>query len=74
MEVNTNTEQKKSPKEELKEWVRDLGMALIIGLIIITFIKPTIVKEHSMEPTLEENNYIFLSKQAYTLFGEPDGD
>lgn len=72
MEVNTNTEQKKSPKEELKEWVRDLGMALIIGLIIITFIKPTIVKEHSMEPTLEENNYIFLSKQAYTLFGEPE--
>jgi signal peptidase I len=31
------------------------------------FIKPTIVKEHSMEPTLYENNYIFLSKQQYTF-------
>ena len=71
-EMEAPKKEKKSPKEELKEWIRDLGMALIIGLIIITFIKPTIVKEHSMEPTLEENNYIFLSKQAYTLFGEPE--
>ena len=58
--------------ENAKEWIRDLGFAFIVGLIIITFIKPTIVKEHSMEPTLDENNYIFLSKQAYTLFGEPE--
>ena len=58
--------------QNMKEWIRDLGIALIVGLIIIQFIKPTIVKEHSMEPTLEENNYIFLSKQAYTLFGDPE--
>ena len=58
--------------DNAKEWIRDLGLALIIGFIIIQFIKPTIVKEHSMEPTLEENNYIFLSKQAYTLFGDPE--
>ena len=57
--------------DNLKEWIRDLSIALIVGLIIIQFIKPTIVKEHSMEPTLEENNYIFLSKQAYNLFGDP---
>jgi signal peptidase I len=35
------------------------------------FIKPTIVKEHSMENTLFPNDYIFLSKQAYSLGGEP---
>lgn len=58
--------------DNAKEWIRDLGLALIVGFIIIQFIKPTIVKEHSMEPTLEENNYIFLSKQAYTLFGDPE--
>jgi len=57
--------------ENLKEWIRDIAVALIIGLILIQFIKPTIVKEHSMEPTLEENDYIFLSRQAYTILGEP---
>ena len=30
--------------ENAKEWIRDLGFAFIVGLIIITFIKPTIVK------------------------------
>lgn len=58
--------------EDLKEWIKDLAIAVVIGLILIQFIKPTIVKEHSMEPTLQENNYIFLSRQAYTLFGEPE--
>ncbi len=57
--------------EELKEWIKDLAIAVVIGLVLMQFIKPTIVKEHSMEPTLQENNYIFLSRQAYTLFGEP---
>lgn len=58
--------------EDLKEWIKDIGVALVVGLLLIQFIKPTIVKEHSMEPTLQENNYIFLSRQAYTLFGEPE--
>lgn len=51
-------------------WVRDLGIAVIVAILILQFIKPTIVKEHSMEPTLVENDYIFLSKQSYNLFGE----
>lgn len=58
--------------EELKEWIKDIAIALIIGLILIQFIKPTIVKEHSMEPTLQENDYIFLSRQSYSLLGEPE--
>lgn len=58
--------------DNLKEWIRDIAIALVIGLILIQFIKPTIVKEHSMEPTLKENDYIFLSRQAYTFLGEPD--
>ena len=49
--------------EDLKEWIKDIGVALVVGLLLIQFIKPTIVKEHSMEPTLQENNYIFLSRQ-----------
>jgi signal peptidase I len=43
----------------------------VIAIVIMQFIKPTIVKEHSMEDTLHPNDYIFLSKQAYNLGGEP---
>ena len=55
----------------MKEWIKDIAIAVIVGVLILQFIKPTIVKEHSMRPTLNENNYIFLSKQAYR-FHEPE--
>lgn len=55
----------------MKEWIKDILIAIIAAVIILQFIKPTIVKETSMQPTLYENNYIFLSKQAY-LFSEPE--
>ena len=58
--------------EDVKEWIKDIVIAVIIGLLIIQFIKPTIVKEHSMLPTLNEYDYIFLSKQSYHLFGQPE--
>jgi signal peptidase I len=51
-------------------WIRDIAIAVVIAIVIMQFIKPTIVKEHSMEDTLHQNDYIFLSKQAYNL-GEP---
>ena len=54
----------------MKGWIKDILVAVVIALLIMTFIKPTIVKESSMQPTLYANNYIFLSKQAY-LFAEP---
>ena len=52
-------------------WIKDILIAVIIAVLIMTFLKPTIVKENSMQPTLNPNNYIFLSKQAYTLFSQP---
>jgi signal peptidase I len=51
----------------MKEWIRDIVIAVAVAVLVMQFIKPTIVKEHSMEPTLYENNYIFLSKQQYTF-------
>ncbi|MDR0817564.1 MAG: signal peptidase I [Clostridiales Family XIII bacterium] len=48
-------------------WSRDILIALAIALIIMQFIKPTIVRQQSMENTLHPDNYIFLSKQAYKL-------
>jgi len=55
----------------MKEWLKDIAIALVVGLLILQLVKPTIVKEHSMLPTLNENNYIFLSKQSYR-FHEPE--
>lgn len=55
----------------MKGFIKELLIAALIAFLVLQFIKPTIVKERSMEPTLYENNYIFLSKQAYR-FGEPE--
>lgn len=56
--------------KEVKEWMKDILIALIVAVIILQFIKPTFVKETSMTPTLQEYNFLFLSKQAYH-FGDP---
>lgn len=57
--------------ESAKEWIKDILVAVVVSFVILQFVKPTIVREHSMEHTLHENDYILLSRQAYTLFGEP---
>ena len=56
----------------MKALIKDIIIiALIVGVIIF-FIKPIIVKQTSMLDTLEENDYLFLSRQAYTFLGEPE--
>jgi len=57
---------------KVKEFLKDLAIAALIAIVILQFIKPTIVKESSMEPTLWENDYLFLSKQAYSFGGTPE--
>ena len=57
--------------KELKEWIKDIVIAIIVAVIILQFIKPTFVRETSMLPTLQEYNFLFLSKQSYR-FGEPE--
>ena len=54
---------------DAKEWIRDILAAVIIAFIILQFVMPTVVREHSMENTLQENDYLFVSKQSYKLFG-----
>lgn len=53
----------------MKDLIKDIVIALIIVGAITLVVKPTIVKESSMQPTLYENNYLLVNKQAY-LFGE----
>lgn len=52
------------------EWGKEILIAVIIAAIILAFIKPIIVRQSSMEPTFYNGDYVFISKQAYTLFGE----
>lgn len=54
----------------MKEWVKDIAIAVVIAIVIIQFIKPTIVKESSMEPNFYENDYLFIDKITYK-FSEP---
>lgn len=57
-------------KKEMIEWAKTILYPIIIALIITIFIRPTIVKEFSMYPTLQENNYLILNKVVY-MIGEP---
>lgn len=58
----------------LKEFVKELVIAIVIALLIMQVVKPTIVKESSMEPTLYENNYLLLARQIYRFEKPQRGD
>ena len=64
-------EKKKKRKQELIEWIKDIAFAVLVAVIVLQFVMPTIVNQHSMENTLMEGDYIFVSKKAYKWFGEP---
>ncbi len=57
----------------MKSIIRDILLALVLALVISMLVRPTIVKEISMLPTLEENNYLLIYKQAYR-FGDIQRD
>lgn len=56
----------------MKEFIKDVLIAIVIVVIITLMIKPTVVKESSMEPTLYENNYLFINKLAYITKDHPE--
>ncbi len=58
----------------MKSLLKDIIIAVLIVGAILIFVRPTIVKEESMVPTLEENDYLIMSKQAYTLGEMEAGD
>lgn len=57
-------------KRTIFEFGKTIIIALVIALLITTFIKPTLVKGYSMYPTIEPNNYLIINKIPY-LTGEP---
>lgn len=58
----------------MKEWIKDIAIAAVIAFVILQFIKPTIIKESSMEPNFYENNYLLISKQSYRMHEPERGD
>ncbi|NLX63118.1 MAG: signal peptidase I [Tissierellia bacterium] len=45
-------------KKEIIEWVKALGFALVLGLVITTFIGGTKVSGNSMNPTLQDGDFL----------------
>jgi signal peptidase I len=43
----------------------------VVIIVVMQFIRPTVVNGASMDDTLHHKDYIFLSKQAYSFGGEP---
>lgn len=66
--------EEKSVGKEILEWVRDIGIACLIALIILSLFKPIIIQQHSMEPNFYEGDYIITFKQAYRLSSPERGD
>lgn len=58
-------------KKEVIEWVKTIVYPIILACLILLVIRPTIVREHSMYPTVNENDYVIVYKLAY-VFGEPE--
>ena len=58
-------------KKEILEWVRDIGIACLLALLILSLFKPIIIQQHSMEPNFYQGDYVITFKQAYRFGGEP---
>ena len=58
----------------MKSLIRDIIIAVVIVLVITAIIKPTIVRESSMEPTLYDGNYVLVNKMAYKFGKVERGD
>lgn len=58
---------KKGWKRELIEWIESLGIAVIAALIIVNFVFSMVrVEGQSMEPTLQNKNFLFVFRLGYT--------
>lgn len=57
----------KPAKESLtfKEVAKEIVIAVVITAVILMFVAPTTVKEHSMQPTVNDGDYLLLNKLLY---------
>ena len=58
----------------IKSLIVDILIALCLAAAVLYFIRPTIVKQTSMENTLHENDYMIMYRQAYRNHDPERGD
>ena len=58
-------------RENVREWIKAVLTAVVVAVIAIQFVVPTTVYGVSMEPTFENNDYLLISKQAYSYGRSP---
>jgi len=66
-EVEVEVDAKESAGANALLLLRDIAIAVGVIILVLQFVKPTIVFEHSMDDTLHPEDYVFLAKQAYTF-------
>lgn len=59
-------DKRKSIKKEIIEWIKSMVITIIAGIIITTFVSPTVVVGESMSNTLMPYDYLFVYKKAYS--------
>lgn len=58
-------------RKEMKDWIRSIAIALVVVFLLNQFVfNLSTVEGSSMEPTLIENEWLFVNRAAY-LIGEP---
>ena len=55
----------------VKSLIKDIIVAAILAAVAISFVRPTIVKQTSMQDTLNPNDYIIMYRRAYSGDKEP---
>ena len=58
----------------IKSLIIDILIAVCLAAAVLYFIRPTIVKQSSMEDTLRENDYMIMYRQAYKNHEPERGD
>lgn len=61
-------------KKEILEWIKTIGFAMVLALLITSVIAPTIVSGESMYPTLKDKDYLFINKLSYKKKDPERGD
>ncbi|WFD09503.1 signal peptidase I [Tepidibacter hydrothermalis] len=61
-------------KYEILEWIKTISVSIVLAFVITMFIRPTIVQGQSMNPTLEDKDYLIIDKVSYRLNEPSRGD
>lgn len=61
-------------KKEMIEWIKVIALAIVLTLLITSFVRPTLVIGESMTNTFQEYDYLISYKRAYKNHTPEYGD